>query len=69
MDTMTAVDGALAFIRLPKGVYRQGSVYRRGAFHYIKHGAGFVRIVSKWDGYWTTTNPDVKVLEVEGVDL
>lgn len=68
MEHITKIDDALAWCRFGK-MFRQCDVYKRGEKHYLKHGAGFIRICEKWDSEWLTTNADIKVLEVEGVTL
>jgi hypothetical protein len=69
MDHMTLVEDASAWVRLKRGTFKQADIYRRGNKHYIKHGGGFVHICEKFGQEWLTSNPDIKVLEVEGVTL
>lgn len=64
---MNKIEGAKAFLRAKYGVYREVEVYRRGDYLYVPHGKGFLRITAMWDGQWGTSHPNVKVLELEGV--
>lgn len=64
---MIKIEGASAFIRAKYGVYREVDVYRRGDHNYVPYGKGFIRIISMWGDKWSTSHPDVSVVELEGV--
>lgn len=66
MDHMSLVEDASAWVRLKRGIFKQVEIYQRGKRCYIKHGAGFVRICERFGDVWQTSNPDIKVLEIEG---
>lgn len=68
IDLFSVIDDAVAIVRLPKGVYKQTKIYRRGARLYVPHGGGYVRIGARFGDTWCTSHPDVKVAEMEGVD-
>lgn len=66
MEQFSIIDEALAFVRLHRGVHKILDVYRRNDRLFVRHGSGFIRICSKLpEGGYTTTHPDVKVLELE----
>ena len=65
MDLFHRIDDAEAVVRLKGGVFKQAEVYRRRDHVYIKHGAGFVRVVGQFgDGTWGTSAPGVTVLDI-----
>ena len=68
MLVMTRIEDASAFVRLPKGIYKQVDVYHRGERVFVPHSGGFLRICAKFGDTFTTSHPDIKVLEIsEGV--
>lgn len=49
-----------------KGMYFQADIYARGADLFVKVGSQYAKISkSNSVGYWTTSHPDVQVLEME----
>lgn len=58
------IDDAFAIVRLKGGVYKQTELYRRGDRIYIKHGAGYVRVNTKFGETWGTTAPGVNVVDM-----
>lgn len=65
MDFFHKIDDANAIVRLPKGVYKQVAVYRRGKRIFVPHAGGFVRVVAKFGDVWLTSHPDIKVEEID----
>lgn len=67
LEPFTAVEDGIAILRAKQGVLKQVKVYHRKGTLYIQHAGGFVRIVpQRWDDYFSTVHPDLKVLEIEG---
>lgn len=65
MDRFAAIDDAQALLRTPKGVYKQVAVYHCGGNVYVPHSGGFVRVCPKVGDSWPTSNPDVKVVDID----
>lgn len=66
MDRMVVIEDAQAFVRLPKGVYKQVNVYARGERIFVPHSGGFIRVCARLgsDG-WSTSHPSVKVIDFD----
>lgn len=66
MDQFSKIDDACAVVRYPKGISKIIDVYHRGDRLFVPHGGGFVRVCARLsDGEYTTSHPDVKILELE----
>lgn len=61
---MHQIDDALAFVRLPRGVFKQVQLYARGNRVYVPHSGGYIRVCAHLgsDG-WVTSNPNVRILD------
>ena len=73
MQVLRQIDNALAFVRLPRGIFKQVPMYARGDRVYVPHSGGFVRVCANLgsDG-WATSHPDVRVVDftpVFGLDM
>lgn len=67
MELFSLVDDAAAIVRMPKGVLKQTKVYHRGSTVYVPHAGGFVRVTAMFGtDPFTTSHPDIKVVEIEG---
>ena len=66
----TIIEGAVAILRKPKGVYVQANMYYRlnSKSIYVKAAGGFIRIAAKFGDTWATSHPDYKVVEIDGFD-
>ena len=63
----TILDGAIAVLRKPKGVYVQANLYSYGGHIWVKAAGGFLRIVAhKFGDAWSTTHLDYKVVDFSG---
>lgn len=70
VQPFTQVEGGLAVLRTRNGIQKQTNVYHRGGELFVPVSGGFVRVVStRFDDYWATAHPDVKVLEIEGAGI
>lgn len=66
MDLFTVIEDGCAILRLPKGVHKQVKVYHRAGRVYVPAGGGYVRVTAFFHPSYGTSNPDIKVLELEG---
>lgn len=67
LEPFTAVEDGIAILRLKNGIHKQVKVYHRAGKLYVPASGGFVRVVpQRWDDYFGTGHPDIKVLEIEG---
>lgn len=62
---IVVIDDAIAFVRYPKGVFRQAKLYSRGERIYVQHGTGYVRLCAKFGNEFLTSHPDIKVIEID----
>lgn len=71
MNLFVLIEDAVAIVRYPKGIMKQTKMYQRGESVYIPHGGGFVRLVHQFDEKFTTSHPDLSVIEfeAEGVEI
>lgn len=67
IQLFTMVEDGDAILRLKNGVHKQVKVYHRAGKLFVPASGGYVRIVpTRWDDYFATGHPDIKVLEIEG---
>lgn len=67
IQLFTMVEDGDAILRLKNGIHKQVKVYHRAGKLYVPASGGYVRIVpQRWDDYFSTGHPDIKVLEIEG---
>lgn len=67
MDVFSQIDGALAIVRYPKGVFKQVKLYHRKTRVYIPHAGGFILVRGQdicSDAYFTS-HPDIKLIEYD----
>jgi hypothetical protein len=69
MDLFTVVEEGIAILRMPKGVFKQTKVYRRGNRCFVPHAGGFIRVCTAFDGRFSTSHPDIKVDAIEAPGL
>ena len=72
MQLLTQIDDAMAFVRLPRGVFKQLPLFARGNRVYVPHGGGYVRICADMSDGWATSCPGIKVLDftpTAGLDM
>lgn len=66
MLVFAKLDDTLAFIRKKGGFYQQVALYTRGKHAFVPVGSSFVQVrYQQHDGTFTTSNPDITVLEYE----
>ena len=68
MDLFTVINDAHAILRLPKGIFKQVKLYRRGDRIYAPHGGGFIELRGRPigpDREVITTHPDITVIDME----
>lgn len=65
MNSMTILEGSRAFLRLPKGIFKEVNVYTRSGLAYVPHGGGYVQVRGErfGQGGYATSHPDVIVQE------
>lgn len=71
MDVLHKIDG-FAFVRLPRGVFKELPLFARGGRVYVPHSGGYVRVCANLSDGWATSHPDVRVLDftpVPGLDM
>lgn len=67
-DVITIIPDVLAWVRLPKGVFKQVKMYHRGDKLFLQHGQGYIEVRGKCtDGRGTvaTTHPDVVIVDAD----
>lgn len=70
LQPFTLVEDGIAILRGKNSVHKQVKVYHRNGTLYVPHAGGFIRIVpQRWDEYFSTPHPDIKVLEIEGAGI
>lgn len=63
----TVIEGAVAILRKPKGVYVQANLYAYKGKTWVKAAGGFLRISpTPFGGDYTTSHPDYKVVDFNG---
>lgn len=65
MEVFSQIDDALAIVKYPRGILKQVKMYRRKDRVYVPHSGGFIEVRNNWDGAFTTSHPDVKVVEYD----
>lgn len=68
MNLFHKIEGAVAIVRRGP-VYEQSDVYARGGQFFISHSGGFIRVGAPFGDSYGTGHPDIKVLEIEGIDI
>ncbi len=61
MERFHVIEDGACILRMPKGVFRQAKVFRRGEDVFAAYGAGFVKLSVRGG----TSNPNVSWLDVE----
>lgn len=66
MELFTIIDDAHGIARYPKGLQKQVKLYKRKARVYLPHSGGFIEVRGQEpDGSFSTSHPDVKLVEHE----
>lgn len=67
LNSFEQVKGGSAILRIRGTYHKQVFVYHRLGQLYVGSPSGFVRIVPQmWDDLFNTSDPKIKVLEIEG---
>lgn len=70
MELFTLIEDGSAIIRKPKGIFKQVKLYHRSGNVYIGEAGGFIQVRRKWgDEPFSTSHPDIKVIDLEGKGL
>lgn len=65
MDRFRPIPQAAAIIRMKSGVLKEVKVYCRKTRVFVRHGGGFIEILSKLGDRFDTSNLNVKVIDYE----
>ena len=68
MDLFHEIEGAVAILRLPKGVFKQVKMFHRGQDVYVAAAGGYVRVGPWLGNRWGTTHPSVFVEDIDTAD-